>query len=220
MGNPIDMVGRRFGRLVVLERAADYMARGKPTRMWVCQCDCGRLSTTYGNALRGGTTKSCGCFGVESFLARVTSHGMHKAPEYKLWTAMRRRCNDQEDPAYDNYGGRGVRVCARWNESFQNFWEDMGPRPARMTLDRRDNDGDYARENCQWSTYGEQSRNKRTNVFITFEGETMVVADWAARFNTSGTAISARWKKFGTLHPIRTPRNKISAPNSPTKAQQ
>jgi len=166
--------------LLVL-KAAGSNAAG--TRMWQCQCDCGRKCVVSGRRMRNGHTSSCGCLQKERAAAASakaqTTHGMRYTPEWLAWKNMRGRCNDPGNPSYPRYGGRGVKVCARWSE-FQPFFDDMGARPSkRASIDRKDNDGDYTPENCHWASQKEQARNRRTSTAIEFRGQTRTVAEIA-----------------------------------------
>jgi hypothetical protein len=103
-----------------------------------------------------------------------------ETPEYVVWRNMIARCTDSRHKSFSRYGGRGIKVCERWEESFEAFWNDMGDRPSpKHSLDRRDNDGDYTKSNCRWSTTREQARNRSNNVLLTHNGITRSVADWA-----------------------------------------
>ena len=165
-GRPlIDVKGQRFGALTVTGRGASD-SRGKP--YWVCVCDCGRTTRAFGSDLRSGRMKSCGCLRFTGDTNRT--HGLSGTQLHWVWKAMRARCNNPRDPAYKNYGGRGITVCDRWS-SFENFLADMGPRPDGQTLERVDNDGHYGPDNCVWDTRLAQAHNKRTRQPATREGE-------------------------------------------------
>lgn len=153
-----DMTGQKFGRLLVIERS------GRSTRgfvAWLCQCDCGGTKIADGGSLREGFVKSCGCLLIETAAERNFKHGRCGTPEHRAWKALRGRCNNPNDPAYANYGGRGIRVCERWN-SFDNFLADMGLKPTpKHSIDRIDNNGNYEPGNCRWATDSQQNKNKR-----------------------------------------------------------
>lgn len=155
--------------------------------VWDCICSCGRLHTTEGSNLRRGKTRSCGCLAKESqsLVAKSrATHAMSGTQAYHIWHAMILRCSKPTHPKYKNYGGRGITVSERW-KSFALFHEDMGEKPERMSLDRIDNNLGYSKENCRWATYEEQSRNKRTNRWIEFNGDRLILSDWAKKLNVS-----------------------------------
>lgn len=122
-----------------------------------CVCECGTVKDVYTSALVNGTSKSCGCLHKE----KVTTHGYNGTRTYKSYNSMKERCLNPNHQAYEFYGGRGIKICDRWLESFENFLEDMGERPVERTLDRVDNDGDYTKMNCRWATKSQQNKNKR-----------------------------------------------------------
>jgi len=169
-----DITGKRFGRLVAL------MAIGKSpdnSFIWLCECDCGTKVAVGGCALRRGTKQSCGCLWLDSMHARAT-HGMTGTKTYQAWIDMHRRCHDKDHPAFKDYGDRGIEVCMRWCH-FENFVADMGICPDGLTLDRISNDGGYSPLNCRWTTMREQSRNRRTNRHLTFNGQTKTYVEWS-----------------------------------------
>lgn len=124
------------------------------------------------------------------------THGLSGSPVYLTWQNMKNRCSKPEHRDYPDYGGRGIRVCKRW-QRFENFYADMGNRPKDRTLDRIDNDGNYAPNNCQWSSPKEQARNKRNNRNITWKGETLCLMGWAERTGLHHSAILARLDCYG-----------------------
>jgi hypothetical protein len=118
---------------------------------------------------------------------------------YGVWVTMRNRCSNPKNPAYSRYGGRGIKVCERWEHSFENFFADMGPCPPGMTLDRKDNNGDYSPENCKWATRKEQANNRRDNRLLTFNGKTQSLAKWSDEIGLSQHAIWGRLKCGGSV---------------------
>jgi len=123
------------------------------------------------------------------------THGMTGTPEWKSWMAMRQRCHYPGSIGYKNYGERGIRVCDRWMNSFENFYADMGNRPAETSLERIDNDGDYAPENCCWAPHIEQGSNRRNNRILEHKGEKLTVMQWSRRTGLSKHTICGRLKK-------------------------
>jgi len=154
----MNLSGQRFGRLVVVSEAEPrgYMRR------WLCKCDCGREKTVYQTRLRNKGSQSCGCLSRELILTRCITHGGSRTIEYNAWCAMISRCENPKNRYYCDYGGRGIKVCKQWRNSFPSFVRDMGLRPDRkMMLERRNNNGNYTPRNCYWATRSQQNRNRR-----------------------------------------------------------
>ena len=151
----IDLTEQRFGRLIAM-RPVGKTAGGE--YIWGCICDCGNKHEVRGSSLRIGKTKSCGCLRKD----HARTHGQCGTPEYNSWSMLNQRCRDRNHDAYEYYGERGVSVCKRWIDSFENFIADMGPKSSPShSIDRIDNDGNYEASNCRWSTQSEQMRNQR-----------------------------------------------------------
>lgn len=172
MTRMIDLTGQRFERLLVLGRSAEK--RGNCTQaMWLCRCDCGKEIVTYGNTLRNGATKSCGCFSVDHCRKNFSTHKMTGTPEHKAWSSMIKRVTNPSPKDAHRYAGRGITVCDWWLE-FENFYADMGPRPSpNHSVERKNNDGNYEPGNCRWATKLEQMGNRSNNRYVVYRGERM-----------------------------------------------
>lgn len=192
MAKALDLSGTRFGRLVAQRRNGH---RGKQV-LWLCVCDCGNEATTTTHRLQSGATRSCGCLYKEAHAnghAKKT-HGMHGTAIHGVWKNMLGRCRNPSDAAYANYGGRGISVCEQWL-SFASFYADMGDPPAGMSIERRDNDGPYTKDNCYWATRTEQVRNRRNSIKVTLRGETRPLKVWCEEFGVAYPAAHRRLKR-------------------------
>lgn len=188
-GRPrIEMSGVKFNGIEVLR--ADNTSKSKTTK-WICRCHCGAEFSARGSNIRSHKVKSCGCI-----MPNIT-HGHSKrgklTPEYKSWAKMISRCTNPKNNRYGRYGGRGIKVCARWIGSFSKFIADMGPKPSPShSIDRINNNGDYTPSNCRWATAKEQAANKSNSRLLTIDGETKTLAEFSRKFNLLPDTISAR----------------------------
>lgn len=195
--NPlVDLTGKKFGRLTVV-RLIGMMGRYKrPT--WLCACRCGSYSRACSGNLVSGNAKSCGCYNRDMTGFFSTTHGETKdhkrSKEYRAWKSIKDRCYLKTAKSYERYGGRGITMCMAWMDSFPEFLKDVGRAPsADHSIERKDNNGNYEPGNVRWATVKEQARNKRTNVFGTFNGRTLCWTDWAIELGISKFKI---WRRL------------------------
>lgn len=185
----VDFTGQRFTRWTVLS----FARTAKQGVVWRCQCDCGVEREVNAKSLRNGSSKSCGCFSVDVLRARSTTHGMSNSSEFGIWTDILTRCTNPNREVYADYGGRGITVCERWKDSFENFYADMGPRPSKKhSVDRRNNDLGYSPDNCCWATMREQTRNKRNNIWVCWDDHVEILSDAARYFRIPDRLVRRR----------------------------
>ncbi len=200
---PTDLEGCRFGRL----KAIAFVRRRSYQQLWRCLCDCGKeCIVVRGNLKRNG---SCGC-----------AHGKHRltgTPEYQSWQSMRQRCLNPNSKPYQNYGGRGIRICERW-ESFEAVLSDVGLRPTPAhTLERKNNEGNYEPDNVCWATRAQQLRNTRRNIFLTHNGETLCLKDWAIKLGCHPTTLLYRLKTVAADQVLAIPIGNVGRRRSKQK---
>lgn len=182
----LEISGKRFGKVRVIR----CVGSDNKKSIWDCVCDCGTKFQTKGVYLRRGNTRSCGCIRGQN----ATTHHAVGTPTYRTWAAMKTRCLNKHNDAWERYGGRGIKICHRWMK-FENFIADMGKRPVGKSLDRfPDKNGDYKPSNCRWATRKEQAQNSRKNVKITFKGQTLCHKEMARQYGIGDTTVRQRIK--------------------------
>lgn len=184
-----NLEGRRFGKFVVIA-----FHKPKPT-YWLCRCDCGNERSVAAWTLKSGASKSCGCHKREKLIISNRTHGRTHSREYSSWRGMKERCNNPKNIGFSNYGGRGIKVCKRWLNSFVNFVLDMGKCPPGFSLDRINNDGNYCPSNCRWADRTTQHCNQRRARMITHNGKTQNLKLWSKEVGVSQSVIAYRLKR-------------------------
>lgn len=198
-----DITGVRFGNLVALVALGRSMHGSK---VWRFRCDCGNEIERASGNVKAGHISSCGCMKKGT----PAQHGMAGSSLYSRWINMRRRCENPDNENFENYGGRGIKVCARW-QKFENFYVDMGDLPFEdAQIDRENNDGDYEPTNCRWSTPSENSNNRSNNVLVEIDGRTQTLMEWSSESGVPYATIWARlnrnWSaKKAVFQPARSP---------------
>ncbi len=190
-----ELVGDKFGRLTVMEKIG---ANARGSMLWKCRCDCGNEVITETRCLRSGNTKSCGCLKSDSVrertIIRNTTHGERHTRLYRTWAHMVWRCENPNCDMYEHYGERGIRVCSEWRNSFEAFsdWAKNNGYDDTLSIDRIDVDGNYEPANCRWVTMEEQQNNKRNNHYLTFNGTTKTISEWAKETGIKSGTIQRR----------------------------
>lgn len=160
-----------FGKWTVIE-AYPKGEKGNRNPRSLCKCECGLEKLVIRNSLKNGSNSMCR-------ICSNKTHDMTKTKVYTTWVDMKRRCFNKKTSRYHDYGGRGITVCDRWKHSFENFFEDMGERPEGLTLDRKDNDKNYYKDNCRWATQKEQANNRSSNRLIDYNNQTKNLKQWS-----------------------------------------
>jgi hypothetical protein len=207
--------GQKFNRLTVIKEVP-----GETNRKVLCQCDCGNKSTSSYTNIKNGHTKSCGCLGRENAANRQYKHGLARTKFYDVYSKIKSRCENKNDKDYKNYGGRGIRCF--W-KSFKEFKDDMyndylkhkkNNTGTNTRIDRIDNDGNYCKENCKWSTHKEQARNRRGNHLLTYKGKIQTLTEWAEEVKLPRHTLNNRIVKYGwSIKRALTLPNKFYAKN-------
>jgi hypothetical protein len=206
--NYIDLTGQKFNYLTVIGRDG---VTTKGQVIWKCRCDCGNITRSVGNHLKNGRKKSCGCKTNRHY---NRTHGMSKTRIYHEWLSMRKRCNNENDKDYYRYGGRGIKVCDDWNESFERFyeWAMNNGYQDNLTIERLDNDKGYNSENCKWIPMSEQSNNREFCRLFTYNGKTQNLHRWCLEMNVDYKLVNNRINALGWdfEKAILTPKRKVN----------
>lgn len=195
-----DLSGQKFGRWTVISRAEDQItSKGYHNIMWLCECDCGNRKVVRGKSLVGGISKSCGCLQREGSFERASKHHGFGTRLYAIWISMRQRCNNPNNRAYANYGGRGINVCAEWDDfnSFKTWALDAGydetAKRGEITLDRIDVNKGYYPENCRFVDMRTQVNNRRQSIIVERNGESHPLTIWAEILDVKYPTL---WKQY------------------------
>lgn len=189
-----ELVGKRFGKLIVVSRFAENTKSGKA--QWVCKCDCGNTTIVPTYRLTMGETQSCGC---KKFESHNKKHGMKHTRIYSIWCGVKKRCNNPKCKNYNRYGGSGISICEEWNNNFMAFyeWSMKNGYKDSLTIDRIDSSKGYSPENCRWATRKEQNNNRRNNLKISYQGRTQTLKQWCDELNLKYELVRSRIKDSG-----------------------
>lgn len=185
--------GQRFGKLTTVRSF-------RSDQWWFeCKCDCGTVKNIRKKNLTSGQIVSCGCYN----LTKGITHGMTRTTEFSCWSNMKQRCSNPKAEEFHNYGGRGICVCERWQNSFENFLADMGFRPTGKSIERKNVNGNYEPSNCIWADDTTQANNTRSNHIVEFNGKSMTLAQWSretgVNLNTIRVRILRGWKDWRAI---------------------
>ncbi len=204
--NFMDLTGKRFNRLRVVELSATKDSCGKPK--WMCVCDCGSECEVSGSCLRRGQTQSCGCLCVERSKLSNTTHGKKGSRVHRIWSGMLNRCRNKNCRNFPAYGGRGITVCARWMD-FALFYSDMGDPPTSdHTIERKENNSGYSKSNCEWVPSCRQALNRRNTLRVRFRGKQLAASEvdriLGLYAGTTARRISRGWTETQLDSPVQS----------------
>lgn len=185
-------------------RVVSFHSMRKGYAMWNCVCECGNTPVIRSGALlKPVPTRSCGCL-KSKYVKHGGSAGGRISKTYRVWSRMKERCLNPKHDNYEYYGGKGIKICDRWLESFENFRADMGEIPEGMTIERKDRDKDYCPENCIWATNIEQQNNRSNNLRLEYNGKTQTAAQWGRELGIPLLRISSRIRLGWTVQEALT----------------
>lgn len=213
-----NLSGKRYGMLTVISFSHREKVSGKYKYYWVCKCDCGKIVTRRVDGLKNKkSVVSCGCYRKKILDAHNfkinnpnKSHGQTKTRLYKIYAKMKERCYYEKYPEYYLYGGRGIKLCDEWLKSFENFrdWAVQNGYDDSLSIDRIDPDGNYEPHNCRWADVYQQANNKRNNIQLTHNGETLTLPQWARKLGLPYSTLADRMKKGKSIEEILYPKKK------------
>ena len=187
-----DLTLGQFNKLFVLGFAG---VTKKRAAIWTCICDCGKTVNVPASNL--GKQTSCGCEARKNVIKAATTHGMTRTSEFNIWSGMRKRTRSKNDKYYPRYGAVGIGMSDEWFDSFEQFYEDMGPRPKGCSVDRIDNSKGYSKENCRWASSNQQNRNKTSNHLLTFRGVSKCITEWSEQLGIRKDTLRRRICVYG-----------------------
>lgn len=215
MGNYINLTGQKFGRLTVIEECGRTKNR---STIWLCKCDCGNEHKVTTAHLKNGSIRSCGCLRKETTTEKNYKHGLSDNRLYPIWKSIKDRCYRKNNNHYKDYGARGIILCDEW-QNFENFYNwamrngyDITAPKGECTIDRIDPNGNYEPNNCRWVSSTVQQRNKRNNHYLTYNGETRPVTEWAEILGINKGTLESRIVRYGwsVEKALETPVKKIN----------
>lgn len=198
MGKFIDLTGQTFGRLKVIERVEN----DKFNKVcWLCECQCEKktkIIVTTGR-LRRKDTQSCGCLHKEKFIAMSTKHGKRYSKLYNIWNNMKARTSNPNNDRYENYGKRGIKVCEEWAIDFSTFydWAINNGYKEGLSIERKDVNGNYCPENCEWIQLKDQAKNKTNTHYIEYNNKTQSLTEWSKETGIPFDTLRARIVTLG-----------------------
>lgn len=205
-----DLIGEKFNRLIVIEK----VGLDKNNQMqWLCECECGNMKIVTSHNLLNGSCKSCGCLNKELVSNRNRMRAIHGdcgTRLYHIWADMKSRCTNQNNPYFYRYGGRGITIYEEWCDSYVMFkeWALQNGYQKDLTLDRKNNDGNYEPSNCRWVNMSIQQNNKSSNKLLTYNGQTKTISEWSNELNIPcGTLYNRLHKGWSVEKTLETPRN-------------
>ena len=199
-----DLTGKKFGKLTVLKlnfKIQQYGKNGKKNGnkyYWLCKCECGNETNISSTRLKNNIIKSCGCLQKEVMKQKMTKHAKSHNRIYKIYYKMLGRCYNKTDNKFLYYGGRGITICDEWKNDFKAFydWSMANGYADNLTIDRIDNDSNYAPSNCRWVDIKTQANNKRNNHYITYNDETHTIKEWSELLNINYSTLHKRITKY------------------------